>query len=613
MAKRDNKSDEARKAILEGRALASKHPLFAALFHLAGMHERREKPSHKGFWCQIIEPGKMRWGDGWTWPVVSVDFRRRAEPEHWAYVLARAYLQIGLNHSDPSRDQIAWQAACDLFAADFMERTKVGRRPEDLFAPPGPLPRQREEDLYRLFREDGIPDEYEGFGLAGPGLPTFVFPNRDKAIPQDVRDRRSAVFAQGMRAAVQAAVDVAGGVRRELGREANPKTEAQRAKAWFVSSYPLLASLAASFKIIDDEDLCEAMGISIAAVSGEAREIYVNPRAFLSFEQMKFVIAHELLHIGLRHDRRCQGRDPYLWNIACDFVINGWLIEMDVGEMPEDGLLYDPDLGGESAEALYDRIVGDLRLRRKCAKLRTPKGIGQPDILDNRSPAWWTGPGIDLDTFYRRCLAEGLRLYSQGRGYLPADLVEEIRALNQPPIPWDVELAQWLDQFFPAIEKRRSFARASRRQSASPDIPRPQYVTPPEQLKGRTFGVVIDTSGSMSRVELGKAVGAIASYAMSRDVTAVRIVQCDARPHDIGYVEPESLLDRVTVRGRGGTVLQPALDMLQRKDDFPPDGPILMITDGYCDRLAIKRSHAFLLPEGGRLPFRPVGPVFHFS
>ncbi|MDZ7857140.1 hypothetical protein [Sphaerotilus sp.] len=29
--------------------------------------------------------------------------------------------------------------------------------------------------------------------------------------------------------------------------------------------------------------------------------------------------------------------------------------------------------------------------------------------------------------------------------------------------------------------------------------------------------------------------------------------------------------------------------------------------------LAIRRSHAYLLPEGRRLPFRPVGEVFYLN
>jgi hypothetical protein len=69
----------------------------------------------------------------------------------------------------------------------------------------------------------------------------------------------------------------------------------------------------------------------------------------------------------------------------------------------------------------------------------------------------------------------------------------------------------------------------------------------------------------------------------------------------------------VEVRGRGGAVLQPGIDLLQNARDFPADGPILVITDGTCDTLAIRRYHAYLLPEGQRLPFRPVGEVFYLN
>ncbi|WP_231934729.1 hypothetical protein [Micromonospora viridifaciens] len=75
----------------------------------------------------------------------------------------------------------------------------------------------------------------------------------------------------------------------------------------------------------------------------------------------------------------------------------------------------------------------------------------------------------------------------------------------------------------------------------------------------------------------------------------------------------EEIAGRVRVRGRGGTVLQPGVRLLERADDFPADGPILVITDGECDVLRIRRDHAFLVPRGARLPFSPRGPVFRMS
>ncbi len=262
-----------------------------------------------------------------------------------------------------------------------------------------------------------------------------------------------------------------------------------------------------------------------------------------------------------------------------------------------------------SAEAIYDLIVTDMRRYRK---LETLRGYGLGDMLEGNTPEWWMhGDGVALDAFYRRCLTQGLAHHqSEGRGLLPAGLVEEIRALDQPPIPWDVELAQWFDEHFSPLEKRRTYTRLSRRQSATPDIPRPLWVPQADAQEGRTFGVVLDTSGSMERKLLAKALGAIASFSMARDVARVRLVFCDAVAYDEGYVAPEVIAERVRIRGRGGTVLQPGIDLLEKAEDFPKQGPLLIITDGECDRLQLRREHAFLLPQGRHLPFVPKGKVF---
>ena len=344
------------------------------------------------------------------------------------------------------------------------------------------------------------------------------------------RQKHSDAFANGIRNAVIQAVETAGERARSTTRNAN--SLAERARRWFVANYPLLASLAAAFEIVEDADLCQQMDISLAAVNTEIQRIYINPKFPWTYPQLQFVMAHELLHVGLRHEERQQGRDRFLWNIACDYVINAWLVEMGIGEIPTPSLMLDLGLGfeHESAEALYDRIVKDLRLMRRLKKERTLRGIGKSDMLSERPPSWWTGMGCDLDTFYRRALADGLDLHmaQAKRGLLPGDLVEEIKSILQPPIPWDVKLGQWLDNYFPPIVTRRSFARASRRQSSTPDIPRAVYIKPPELVAARTFGVVLDTSGSMDNGTLARGLGAIASYALSREVPQVRVIQCDA-------------------------------------------------------------------------------------
>lgn len=204
---------------------------------------------------------------------------------------------------------------------------------------------------------------------------------------------------------------------------------------------------------------------------------------------------------------------------------------------------------------------------------------------------------VDLDEFYRKALIDGRARHAVVRGLLPYGLEVETRALEHPPLPWDARLARWFDEHLPAEVPRRSYARPSRRQSASPDIPRPGRLIPTEHTPRHTFDVVLDTSGSMPPRLLGKALGAIASYALAHDVPAARVVYCDTAPYDAGFLPVEALAQRARVRGRGGTALQRAINLLIQASDFPPDAPILVITDGECEPLRVpRREHAYSCP-----------------
>ena len=94
----------------------------------------------------------------------------------------------------------------------------------------------------------------------------------------------------------------------------------------------------------------------------------------------------------------------------------------------------------------------------------------------------------------------------------------------------------------------------------------------------------------------------------------MRVVFCDAEAYDAGYLSPEEIAGRVEITGGGGTVLQPAIDLIEKSDDFPATGPILLITDGAIEeKLTINRNHAFLLPRGKKLPFHTYVSVFLLS
>jgi len=591
--KGEKKRDLAAEAFAEGMRLVQANPALAAVEFAVCRREDCELAPRDGL--VVVDSD----GD------LHVHPSRIADPAAWAWALAHAVLHLGFGHvpavkgrqprPQPDRHDIA--ARC-VVVNRFLLNFTIGETPESL---PASYPDGDEEQLAARWRRDGLPPAYEHCGTAGGEPDQLLVPWAGWAQPPD----HQLAFATALTRTVSAAMDMAGGHRDSLTGEPSPQRPWQRALSWFVSSYPLLGGIAAGVKLVADAELARAHGISVAAVNAEAGEIYLNPLRHFDDEEWRFILAHEMLHAALRHGDRCGARDPYLFNVACDYVVNRWLVEMQIGTMPE-GLLYDPALTGLSGEEVYDRIAGDLRRMRRLATLRG-KGVG--DLLG--APLGPPGDCVDLDGFYRRGLSQGLDLHQQqGRGHLPAGLVQEIRTLSHPPLPWDARLARWFDEFVPRPEPVRTYARPSRRQSATPGIPRAGHYFPPEEIARRTFGVILDTSGSMNVTLLGKALGAIASYAEARDVPAARVVFCDAAPYDAGYLPVAEIAGRVRVHGRGGTVLQPGIDLLHRADDFPPGAPVLVITDGWCDALRVRREHAYLIPQGARLPFTARGPVF---
>ena len=522
--------------------------------------------------------------------------RREASVSAWEYVLAHCMLHLGLGHFVPERlNMPLWQRACDMAVLSFIRDSKIAPLPLE-YQHELPISAKSAEQAWELLKE--LPADWLGpaCGTMSGGRPGMVWagkPDRDY----------EALLAESFQRSIRKAL-------REVTEPGDPDTGERerkcaavfRARDWFVASYPLLGAIAANFRIVEDMVVLRREGVEVAAISPQLGEIYVNPNADLAQEEWKFVLAHEFLHAALRHDVRCEDRNPALWNVACDFVINAWLLEMGVGEMPE-WALYEDRFKNMTAEAVYDLMGEDPRYYLKIA-------LG--DLLCG-DPRWWDGlSGQELDAFYREAIQQGLAYHkASGRWTLPSGLVEEIYAVNRPPIRWDVALAKWFDEQFQPVEKRRTYARLSRRQSATPDIPRPAWYLQEAAVESRIYGVLLDTSGSMERALLAAALGSIASYSESRDVHHVRVVFCDAAAYDQGVMDPADIAGAVKVRGRGGTVLQPGIDLLDGDPNFPKDAPLLIITDGMCDRLKLHgRKHAFLIPWGNRLPFSPKGPVF---
>ncbi len=94
--------------------------------------------------------------------------------------------------------------------------------------------------------------------------------------------------------------------------------------------------------------------VPTAATDGD--RIFVNPGFFakMTRAEQASVLLHEVLHAALLHVTRRGSRDPQVWNIAADIVVNG--IITDEGYPLPEGGVQDAVLKHYGVEEVYDKL-----------------------------------------------------------------------------------------------------------------------------------------------------------------------------------------------------------------------------------------------------------------
>ena len=121
--------------------------------------------------------------------------------------------------------------------------------------------------------------------------------------------------------------------------------------------YPFFGSVVANVGYKENKD------IPTAGTDGET--IYYNPEYLesLSVEEQTFVFAHEVCHIAFNHILRSEGKDPELWNIATDGVINQFL-KRDGLKIAKGGVDIAEAIDYD-AEQLYEKLLQEKQQRQQ--------------------------------------------------------------------------------------------------------------------------------------------------------------------------------------------------------------------------------------------------------
>ena len=129
-----------------------------------------------------------------------------------------------------------------------------------------------------------------------------------------------------------------------------PLKRMRKARASLLLSAPFFGALAIRLQ------LEEHAATDVMAVDGKTLRYNPEKALALPFDQLKAVIAHEVMHCAAGHPFRRGTRDFERWNTACDYAINP--IIRDAGFILPPGAYLDPVYDGKSAEAIY-AMLGD--------------------------------------------------------------------------------------------------------------------------------------------------------------------------------------------------------------------------------------------------------------
>lgn len=332
--------------------------------------------------------------------------------------------------------------------------------------------------------------------------------------------------------------------------------------------------------------------VPIAATDG--RLLFFHPEGYgdLKPAERDAVFLHELLHAALLHPSRRGVRDPELFNIAADIVVNGIVAAEESVALPK-GAIRDTRLEHLSVEEIYE-------LLQKKAKAKLPS-LPLADLLKPGSMGSGTeqeegeegdnGEGKEggdgsshdpagelhelhdrsaLEAHWKQAIQQARVLASsQGQGSLPAGMQRHLGEIADPQIDWRSQLWRYL------VRTPTDFSGFDRR-----FLHRGLYL---DHLEGESVQVFvcIDTSGSIDDEQMSLFIGEVSGILSSYPMLDCRLWYADA---DCYGPYPISVIREIPrPEGGGGTDFRPFFQAAMEAWSGDQEAICVYLTDGYGD------------------------------
>lgn len=335
-----------------------------------------------------------------------------------------------------------------------------------------------------------------------------------------------------------------------------PETRIINAKSTLMFTNPFFGMLCVHLPVIE----C----IDIETMATDGKSLFFNPEFVtgLSKAELVFVLAHEILHNAFEHHVRRQHREPKLWNVACDYAINGELVECKF-TMPKGGLL-DARFTGLSAEEIYRILQNE---GTNIPDQADPGACGQ--VLDAADPH--DTAEIQRATAEARMqVAQAAAVAMKEPGKLSANLQRMIGHLLKPNVDWRAVMRRFIDE---SSSKDYSWMRPNRR-FLPEGIVVPGLI--PDGIPHLT--VAIDTSGSIDDDILNRFATEINAAFGEGAVDKITVIYADS---SVRRVDDFEIGDEIVFNpvGGGGTAFSQTFNWIQA--NRPDTKAIMYFTDLY--------------------------------
>ena len=326
--------------------------------------------------------------------------------------------------------------------------------------------------------------------------------------------------------------------------------------------------------------------IETAATNGS--EIIFNSEFLdkMNMGELKWVMAHEIMHIALGHIRRKGTRDHMVFNYASDFAIHSILkeFEADTFKMPE-GCLYDKKYDGMCSEAIYNDIAQQIS-EGKGKAMKTlddhgqwgkdpAKGQGDPDDKD--------GEGCEMgevsEDEWKQRMEDAAKMASgKMEGKTPSFLKDLLANLQPPKKDW----RQLLSEFIQPEVADYSFNPPDKRLYSMSECLLPDFNDEEETVKNIAF--FIDISGSMSEQDISDAYSEIVGAINQFGSMSGYLGYFDTAIHNFEKFEDVKDVIKNKPHSGGGTDFEACFRFLKDTDVVDMQGivGIVILSDGEC-------------------------------